>query len=273
MLLLLGASIAAFLLVGLPMRTASLARSEASELAAGRAGAVSIQQSLTTLWVEIGPAGSPGLASERVDANLALAQKIEKATDEASAHVHAAQTYLADALSVPLQFHPAGHLVQDKTTLAHLDNALQDARRLAHAATLQLTIAQHALSDRKRISEQLDPSLRAGAWTNAARAASELQNDLAAQQDAAANPENLLDPLWGRWLDALAAYTFTAQQLSLASAAGQNRVAAELAARLSGIAAQIDAAAGAAKGAAPNWHGKTVQPILDTLATELSLAS
>ncbi len=270
MLLLLGASIAAFLLLGLPMRTASLARSEASELAAGRAGALSIQQSLSTLWAEIGPAGSPGLAAERVDADLALSQKLEKATDEAAAHVHAAQTYLADVLSVPLQFHPAGHLVQDKTALAHLDKALQDARRLAHAATLQLTIAQHALSDRKRISEQMDPSLRAGVWTNAARTASELLNDLTAQQDAAANPEDLLDPLWGKWLDALAGYTLTAQQLSLASAAGQKRAASELAARLSGIAAQIDTAARAAKAAAPNWHEKTVQPILAQLAAELN---
>jgi len=265
MLLLLGASIAAFLLVGLPMRAASLAQSEASELAAGRAGALSIQQSLSTLWAEIGPAGSPGLAGERVDADLVLAQKLEKATDEAAAHVHAAQTYLADALSGPLQFHPAGQLVQDKTALAHLDKAFQEARRLAHAATLQLTIAQHAVSDRKRISEQLDPSLNARAWTNAARAASELQNDLTAQRDAAANPENLLDPLWGKWLDALADYTFTAQQLSLASAAGQNRTAAELAARLPGLAAQIDASARSAKGAAPSWHGKTIQPILDSL--------
>ena len=212
MLVLLAGSIAAFILIGLPTQRATLARSEASELAAARQGAAGVQQSLLNLWTELSASGSMGLSPDRVDPDLALAQKTELATDEASAHVHLAQNYLADVLRVPFQFRPGGYEVEDKAALSHLDQALQDARRLAHAATLQVTIAQHALKDRKVISEQLDPRLRARAWTDAARTASDLQIDLAAQQETATNPESLLDPLWGKWLDTMAAYAFTAMR-------------------------------------------------------------
>lgn len=272
MLVLLAGSIAAFILIGLPMQRATLARSEASELAAARQGAAGVQQSLLSLWTELGTSVSMGLSPDRVDADLALAQKIELATDEASAHVHLAQNYLADLLRVPFQFRPGGYGVEDKAALSHLDQALQGAHGLAHAANLQLTIARHALKDRKVIGEQLDPRLRARAWTDAARTASDLQIDLAAQQETATNPESLLDPLWGKWLDSMAAYAYTAQQFALASATGQTRTVADLTPRLSATAAEIDATAAMALAGAASWHARTIQPLLDTLAGELGRA-
>ncbi len=272
MLVTLGGGIAAVLLFALPGQVRRLSAHEAGELVAARSGATVVSPTLVTLWAELGSQGSLSLSRERVDADLTTAQKAEKATDEALAHVQTARSDLVQIAGIPLQFRQPATIPRDRATLGHLEKALQEARRLAHAAALQLGVAQHLLADRSLISNQLMPSLGAKNWTQAAKTATDLQTDLATQQEAIANLENLLDPLWGKWFDAMVSYSYTAQQFALASATGQNRTAAELGSRLGALAAQIDATASAARDGAAAWNTKTVQPGLAGVAWELAAA-
>src|SRR5258708_24434587 len=128
---------------------------------------------------------------------------------------------MAEAEGLPFQFESPSFISTDRPALQHLDKALQATIRLTHGASLQLTLAQHLNQDAQTISGSLNPSLNNRAWTDAARTASALTTDLKAQQAPVGDAEALLDPLWGKWVDAMLAVAPSAQQVSLASAARQ----------------------------------------------------
>ncbi len=262
-----------FLVVVLPARVASVARLEAQELAAARGGAATVSASLTRLWSDIDAKGSMSLTADRITQDLALAQSTEKAAEDALAHVQAAQAYLAEADGIPFQFHHPVFVATDQPVLQHLGKSLQTVSRLTHGATLQLTVAQHMLKDWQSITNQLNPSLNARNWAQAAATSADLQRDLKAETSAVQNPESFLDPLWGKWTDAMTSYATTAQAYSLASAAGQGPTAQQLGRALAAASDQMGAALAAAQGNTAAWQQKTIQPLLDTVSKELAAGS
>jgi hypothetical protein len=92
--------------------------------------------------------------------------------------------------------------------------------------------------------------------------------DLKTQQPPASDPEALLDPLWSKWVDAMLAVANSAQQLSLASAGGQSQQAQQASRSLDAARAQLTATFAAAQNDAAAWQAKTIQPLLDTVASE-----
>lgn len=263
-------SVGAFMEVVLPQRVASLAQSEATELALARKGATDANIAVIGLWAEIGAKGGMSLSDDQIAKDLALAKKTEKAADEALGHVQNAESYMAQADGLPFQLHSPAFIANDRPALKHLDNALQAAIKLTHAATLQLTLAQHLSQDAQKISGSLDPSLNARRWTDAARTASALVTDIKDQQAPAGVAEALLDPLWGKWIDAMLTVVTSAQQLSLASAANQTQMAQQASRSLATARGQFAATFAAAQNGAAAWQAKSVQPLLDTVARELS---
>ena len=266
-------AVAYFLVVVLPARVASLARSESQELVAARAGATSVSTSLTTLWSDIDASGSMSLSADRITQDLALAQSTEKAANDALSHVQAAQGYLAEADGIPFQFHHPAFIATDQPALRHLEKSLQTATRLSHGATLQLTLAQHMLKDWQSVTAQLNPSLAARKWAQVASIAGDLQRDLKSQTSAVQNPEAFLDPLWGKWTDAMSTYATTAQAYSLAAAGGQTQTAQQLGRVLAAESDQMGASLAAARANTGTWQQKTIQPLLDTVSRELAAGS
>ncbi len=270
MLALAGVGFGGFLLVILPARTADLAASAAREVASAQQSTGQVGHSVTTLWAGITPSGSLGLSPDKVTADLALAQAVEKGAEDATAHIQSSDAVLLQAAGIPFQLHPPAFIAPDQATLGHLDKALQSARRLAFAASLQLDIAQHAQQDQATVASTLKPALAAHNWVLVARTAATLQDDLKAQQNLALNPEALLDPLWGKWLDALAAYDYSAQQLALAQSAGQSAAAQQWKRTVAQQDAQVAATWAAAQAGNAAWQHATLQPVLDNLADELA---
>ena len=271
-LVLAAGAMGAFLEVVLPQRVAQLAQSESSELAQARTGAADSSTAVTTLWAEISAKGGIGLSPDQLTRDLALAKATEKSADDALSHVQAAQSYMSQADGLPFQFHSPSFIATDRPALQHLDKALQATIKLTHAATLQLSVAQHLNQDAQTIPGSLYPSLNARQWTDAARTASALTTDLTTQQVPASDPEALLDPLWGKWVDAMLAVASSAKQVSLASAAGQTQQAQSASRSLETAKAQLAASYAAAQNGAASWQAKTVQPLLDTITKERAAA-
>jgi hypothetical protein len=271
-LVLAAGAIGAFLEVVLPQRVGQLAQSEGSELALAKKSATDAGTAVGTLWTEISAKGGISLSTDQNLKDLALAKDTEKTADEGLSHIQAAQTYMGQADGLPFQLHSPAFIAADRPTLQHLDKALQATVKLTHAATLQLTVAQHLNLDAQTIYSSLNPSLNAHAWTDAARTASALTTDLTTQQVPAGDPEALIDPLWSKWVDAMLAVATSAKQLSLASAAGQPQQAQVASRSLEAARAQLAATYAAAQSGAAAWHVKTVQPLLDTIAHEKSAA-
>jgi hypothetical protein len=271
-LVLAGGAVGAFLEVVLPQRVAQLAQSEAGELALARKGTTDVSTAVGGLWTDISAKGGISLSDDQLTKDLALAQATEKSADEALSHVQAAQTYMSQADGLPFQFHAPSFIAADRPAMDHLDKALQATIKLTHAATLQLTLAQHLNQDAQTISGSLTTSVNARAWTDAARTASGLTTDLRAQQPPVADPEALLDPLWGKWVDAMLAVVTNAQQYSLLSAQNQTQQAQQASRNLAAARAQLAATYADAQNGAAAWQAKTVQPLLDTIARENSAA-
>lgn len=272
-LLLAVGSVVAFLEVVLPARAATLAQQEAAELALARKGADDVNASLNTVWAELSSKGSMSLTDDQITANLARAKSVEKAASDALGHVQLAEAYLAEADGLPFQLHAPAIIASDRPSLKHVDKALTAALKLAHAANLQLTIARHMRQNMQNISATLDPSLNARSWTAAARSAGDLATDLKAQETAAADPETLLDPLWSKWVDSAATYVNIAQQYSLASAGGQSQTAQQLGRSLATAREQLGSTQVAAQNGAAAWQQKTIQPLLNVMATEIGAAA
>jgi hypothetical protein len=271
-LLLAVGAIGAFLEVMLPQQVAKLAQLEASELNLARKGTADVNTSVTALWADVSPKGGMSLTDDRIATDLALSQRTERAAADALGHVQAAQGYMAQADGLPFQFHPPVFIASDQPALQHLEKSLSAAVKLAHGATLQLTLAKHLNQDSRTLA-QLNASVDARSWSTAASIASTLVTDLRSQQVPVADPEALLDPLWGKWVDAMVSVTVDAQQLALHSAANQGSLAQQDAQALSAARAQLAASFSAAQSGAPAWQAKTIQPLLDTLTKELAAGS
>jgi hypothetical protein len=273
MLGLAGFGFGGFLLVILPNKTADLKTSASHEVATAQQATTAVGQSVTTLWADITPTGSIALSSDKVTTDQAQAQSAEKAADDANSHVQAADAILLQVDAIPFQFRTPAFVPADRATLGHLDKAVQSARRLAYAVSLQMAIAQHAQVDLNTVTTTLKPALAARNWVLVARTAASIQDDLKAQRDQALSQETLLDPLWSKWLDTLAGYDYTAQQLALASSSGQATAAQGLKRTLDQEDAQVATAWTAAQAGNAAWQQSTVQPILDGLAKELAAAA
>jgi hypothetical protein len=271
-LVLAAGAIGAFLEVVLPQRVAQLAQSEAGELALARKGTTDVGTAVTGLWTDISSKGGISLSDEQLTKDLALAKTTEKSADDALSHVQAAQSYMAQADGLPFQFHSPSFIATDRPTLQHLDKALQATVKLTHGATLQLTLAQHLNQDAQTISASLYASLNARQWTDAARTASAVTTDLQTQQAPVGDAEALLDPLWGKWVDAMLSVASSAKQLSLASAARETQQAQLASRSLEAAKAQLAASYAEAQNDAAAWQAKTVQPLLDTISKERAAA-
>jgi hypothetical protein len=271
-LVLAAGAIGAFLEVVLPQRVAQLAQSEAGELALARKGTSEVSTAVTGLWTDISSKGGISLSDDQLTKDLALAKTTEKSADDALSHVQAAQSYMAQADGLPFQFHSPSFIATDRPTLQHLDKALQATVKLTHGATLQLTLAQHLNQDAQTISASLYASLNARQWTDAARTASAVTTDLQTQQAPVGDAEALLDPLWGKWVDAMLSVASSAKQLSLASAARETQQAQLASRSLEAAKAQLAASYAEAQNDAAAWQAKTVQPLLDTISKERAAA-
>jgi hypothetical protein len=266
-------AVAAFVILVLPSQIATLSQSEARELRTGRQATADVSASVATLWGDVASKGSLSLPDDRLNRDLALSQATEKAAEDALGHVQAAESYLAQIDGIPFQLHPAAISASDRPALLHLEKSLGAAIKLAHGATLQLTIAQHVNQDAQTLAGPLSQSLAAHDWTAASRTAASIQQDLKFQETPAADPEALLDPLWTTWMDAMIGYASSAQQFSLTSAAGQTQSAQQLARAMAAANDRTGAAMAAAQAGAPAWQQKTVQPVVDTLRKELAAGS
>ncbi|TMG16585.1 MAG: hypothetical protein E6I01_05105 [Chloroflexi bacterium] len=260
-------AIGAFLEVLLPQQVAKLAEMEGNELVLARKGTADVNTAVAGLWAELSPKGSMGLSAARLTEDLALAKRTERSADEALSHVQAAQAYMAQADGLPFQFHAPTFIAPDRAAAQHLEKGLTTSIKLSHAATLQLTIAEH-MSQNSLSLVSMNASLNARDWTNAARTASTIATDLKSQQSPAGDPEALLDPLWAKWVDAMLGVAISAQQYSLASAANQTQQAQQAGRTLAAARDQLAATFAAAQNGAAAWQAKTVQPILDGVARE-----
>jgi hypothetical protein len=260
-------AIGAFLVVLLPQQVAKLAQMEGNELVLARKGTADVNTAVAGVWAELSPKGSMSLSAGRLSDDLALAKRTERAADEALSHVQAAQAYMAQADGLPFQFHSPTFIATDRAAARHLEKALTTSIKLSHAATLQLTIAEH-MSQNSQSLVSMNASLNARDWTNAARTASTIATDLKSQQSPAGDPEALLDPLWGKWVDAMLGVAIAGQQYSLASAANQGQQAQQAGKTLNAAREQLAATFAAAQKGAAAWQAKTVQPILDSVARE-----
>ncbi len=260
-------AIGAFLEVLLPQQVAKLAEMEGNELVLARKGTADVNTAVAGLWAELSPKGTMGLTAARMSEDLALAKRTERSADEALSHVQAAQAYMAQADGLPFQFHAPTFIAPDRAAAQHLEKALTTSIKLSHAATLQLTLAEH-MSQNSQSLVSMNASLNARDWTNAARTASTIATDLKSQQSPAGDPEALLDPLWAKWVDAMLGVAISAQQYSLASAANQTQQAQQAGRTLAAARDQLAATFAAAQNGAAAWQAKTVQPILDSVARE-----
>jgi len=265
-------AVGAFLEVMLPQQVAKLAQSEGAELSLARKGSADVNTSVTALWAELSPKGSLSLSDDRMAADLTLSQQTERAAADALGHVQAAQAYAAQADGLPFQFHQPAFIAGDRPALQHLEKGLSAAQKLAHGATLQLTLARHLSQDARTLA-QLNAVVDARAWANAASIASTLATDFRSQEAPVGDPEALLDPLWGKWVDAMLAVTVDAQQLALHSAANQALLAQQDSRALAGARGQLAVSFSAAQNGAGAWQGKSIQPLVDTLTKELAAGS
>jgi hypothetical protein len=262
-------TVAAFLAVVLPERIAALGANEAKELAAARAQATAVHESVTRLWADLAP-GSPTLPADQLGRDLAAAQAAERATGDVLNHISAAQALLAEADGVPFQLHHPAFVATDGPVLEQLQKAMLSELRLAHGATLQLLIAQHLESDANDVNH-LGGFIAANDWSGAARASGPVQADLKVRRDAAMDPETLLDPLWSKWADAMVSYSFAVQQYSLAAAAG--RPSPELSRSLASTRDQVGATWAAATANAASWQARSIQTLIDSVSAQLKAAA
>jgi hypothetical protein len=264
------AATAAFVGVVLPARVADLGRLEAQELSAARGGAATVQVSLASLLSEVDAAGPFAIPQDRLAADLTLARATEKQTGDSLAHAQAAGAYLTEAAGVPFQLHTPAFIKADRPAANSLQAGLQSDLKLAQALSLQLSLAQAVAADQQAWQGQLDPALASRSWVAAARAAAGLQTQLKSEQLGVANPDALLDPLWGKWIDARYAYTLTAQSYALNAASGQTLTAQQLQGTLNSQAIQIKAALAAAQQGVAGWAQRTLQPLLSNATGAVS---
>jgi hypothetical protein len=264
-------AVGAFLEIFIPQQVASLSRLEANELKLATSGASDVNLSVGRLWSDLS-ASSVVLSDDQLAKDLALAKQTETATSDALGHVQAAQTYMAQAEAMPFQFKSPSFIAGDRQSLQHLEKGLRAASKLAHGASLQIPIAQ-SMNQNVRGLTELNNNLNARDWAGGARTASALSTAVKLQEGPAGNPETLLDPLWGKWVDAMYSVVIDAQQLCLASAQGQTQLAQQDSRILAAARDQLAATFAAAQAGAAGWQSKTIKPMLDSAAKEVAAGS
>ena len=264
-------AIGAFLELFIPQQVAAISRLEANEVKLASNGATDVNLSVSRLWGDLS-SSSMVLSDDQLAKDLALAKQTEAAANEALGHVQAAQTYMAQAEAMPFQFKTPSFIATDRQSLQHLEKGLRAASKLAHGATLQIPVAQ-AMNQNARSLGDLNNNLNARDWAGGARTASTLSASIKLQEGPAGNPETLMDPLWGKWIDAMLTVVLDAQQYCLASAQNQSQLAQQLQHNLAVARDQMAAANAAARNGTAAWQTKTIQPLLDTVAKETAAGS
>ena len=264
-------AVGAFLEIFIPQQVAAISRMEANELKLATSGASDVNLSVNRLWADLS-ASSMSLSDDQLARDLALAKQTESATSEALGHVQAAQTYMAQAEAMPFQFKTPGFVATDRQSLQHLEKGLRAASKLAHGASLQIPVALSMNANSRGLGD-LNNNLNARDWSAGARTAATLSTAIKLQEGPAGNPETLLDPLWGKWVDAMLAVVLDAQQLCLASAQNQTQLAQQNAHTLAVARDELGASLAAARANTAAWQSKTIQPLLDLLAREIAAGS
>lgn len=273
MLILLAATVGYFLAVVLPQRLGELGRNEAVQLTSARASALKVDNEVAAIWQDLGSAGPMAMSADQLSKDLAEANAAAKQATNAITQVEAAKALMAEADGVPFQLHSPSFVVSDRPSAAHLEASLEAASQLATAASLQLSVAQHAQADAAAVSSQVQQGISNRSWAAVARASANLQPELTANSASARQPQALMDPLWATWIDDLFNYTVTAQGYSLAQATGQGSTAAPLAHTLNAQAAAISAAHDRAQANAASWQATTIAPLLAIMRQELAAGS
>ncbi len=261
-------SFGAFLELFLPQQVAALAKREVSEMQSARNGATDVNTSLKTLWTDLSR-GAIGLSNDQLSSDQALAKQVVTNASTALTHVQAAQAYMAQADGMPFQFHSPSFVITDRPALGHLQTSLNTAIRLANAASLQVAIAQ-AMNQNTQGLASLNGSLAANDWAAGAKIAATVAASVKLQQNSSQNPDALLDPLWGKWMDAMSSVVIDAQQYCLAAYQGQGPLAQQDASILARARSQMSAALAAAQADVTAWQAKTIQPLLDATSREAS---
>ena len=264
-------AVGAFLEVFLPQQIAGLARMESNELQLAKKGTADVNTATAALWTDLSR-GSVGLADDQLAKDQALGKQMEKSANDAQIHVQTAESYIAQADSMPFQFHRPLFITTDRPALTHLDKALAAAATLAHGADLQTGFSL-SMNQNVRALADLNNLVAARNWSGCTSAAASLTSAVTLQQAPAANPDALLDPLWGKWVDAMRSLSQNAQQYCLAAAQNQNQTAQQYAYLMNSARAQMTANYAAAQADAGAWQAKTITPLLNTLATEVAAAS
>ena len=264
-------AVGAFLEVFLPQQVASLAGKEASELQLAKKGTGDVNTATAALWTDLSK-GSVGLSDDQLAKDLSLAKQTEKSANDALIYVQTAETYIAQADSMPFQFHRPLFITADRPALTHLEKALGAAATLAHGATLQTGFSQ-SMNQNVRSLNDLNNLVAARNWSACTNAAASLTTAVKLQQAPAADPDALLDPLWGKWVDGMRSLAQDAQQYCLAAAQNQSQTAQQYAYLMNSARDQMNASYAAAQSDAAAWQAKTIKPLLDTLARELSAAN
>ena len=264
-------AVGAFVEVFLPQQVASLARMEGNELLLAKKGTSDVNTASTALWTDLSRSGV-GLSDDQLVKDQTLAKRTEKSANDALIHVQTAETYIAQADSMPFQFHRPLFITTDRPALTHLEKALAAAATLAHGANLQTGFSQ-SMNQNVRSLNDLNNMVAARNWSACTSAAAALTTAVKVQQAPAANPDALLDPLWSKWVDAMRSVAQNTQQYCLAAAQNQNATAQQYAYLMNSARDQMNATYAAAQSDAVAWQAKTIKPLLDTLARELSAAN
>ncbi len=264
-------AVGGFLEVFLPQQVASLARLESNELLLAKKGTSDVNTATTALWTDLSK-GSVGLSDDQLAKDLALAKQTQKSANDALIHVQTAETYIAQADSMPFQVHRPLFITTDRPPLKALEKALAAATTLANAASLQTAFSQ-GMNQNVRSLNDLNNAVAARNWSACTDLAVKLGSTVKLQQAPAANTDALLDPLWGKWVSAMGSLAEDTHQYCLAAAQNQSQTAQQWAYLMSSARDQMNASYAAGQNDAAAWQLKAIKPWLDTLANALAAAN
>lgn len=263
-------AVGAFLEVFLPQQVASLSKLEANELLLAKKGTTEVNTATAALWTDLSRS-SVGLSDDQLAKDLAVAKQTEKSANDALIHVQTAKAYIAQAAAMPFQFQRPLFVTNDGPALPHLEKGLAAATTLAHGAGLQIAFSQ-SMNVNVRSLAGLNGAIAARDWTTCTNLAAPLVTAVKAQQAPAADPDTLLDPLWGKWVDAMHSMVQDAQQYCLYAARSQGQTAQQYAYLMNAARDQMNANYAAAQANAAAWQLKTIKPLTDTVSKEIAAA-
>ncbi|HVH64689.1 MAG TPA: hypothetical protein VM674_01540 [Candidatus Acidoferrum sp.] len=263
-------AVGAFLEVFLPQQVAALSRTEANELYLAKQGTTQVNTATTSLWTDLSK-GSVGLSDDQLAKDLTLAKQTEKTANDALIHVQTAKADITQAESMPFQFKRPLFITTDAPALSHMEKSLTAATTLAHGAGLQVAFSQ-SMNQNLRSLASLNSAIAARDWSTCTNVAAPLATAIKLQQAPAADPDTLLDPLWGAWVDSMHSMVQDAQQYCLSAEANQGQTAQQYAYLMNAARNQMNANYAAAQNDAAAWQSKTIKPLLDTVTKENAAA-